>query len=211
MNSMKAEMEQWIQSRIDHVLTLDREHSRVTAAVLAQSVMKRWSTPGKAWSTLGLNVYDPVPQEQMIGNFRRGRILRRQPQDMRDRWEYDLDARGRVLRARCHCSEWLPRWGYEDNLLVPSAAENELTYLNYSLREGMPPWSDYFLVYRYDEQGRLERRLQGAFRDSMRPTAEAQTFRWDDDRLSRMEEYIPPSEEPSLENIVALRFLSKIK
>ncbi|MBQ2952230.1 MAG: hypothetical protein IJE07_01600 [Clostridia bacterium] len=204
---MKAEMTQWIQSRIDHVLTLERDHSCVTAAALAQSATKRWSTPGKAWSTLGLNVYDPVPQELMNGNFRRGRILRRQPQDMRDKWEYDLNEDGTVLWARLHCSEWLPRWGYEDNLLVPSVAGNELTYLNYSLREGLAPWSDYFLVYRFDAQGRLECRLQGAFHEGMRPTAEVQTFLWEGDRLLRVHEHISPSEEPSWEDIAALRIL----
>ena len=204
---MKTDLTQWMRARLDHVLTLDRDFDRVTATALARSVAKRWSMPGRAWSTLGLNTFDPTPEEQYVGNFRRGRIFRKQPEDMRDKWEYDLDAAGRVLRARCHCSEWLPCWGYEDNIMVPSAAENELTYVHYSLREGMEPWSEYFFVFCFDADGRLERRLTGVLRDGVPPTADAQSFHWEGTRLLRVEEHIMPAEEPSDDDLAALRNL----
>ena len=180
----------YIAQRYAHLLTLERDHERVQQAALRKSVRHCYGTAGRNISNLGINAFSPDPLRKYIGNANHGRVLKSKPQDLRGKWEYDLDDQGCVLQARCHTDRVdLP--GIADTVLVPSATENEKTYLHYSQVGKFGIRQDYGIVYAYDAQGRIAAYLVCHWIDDItcNPTFELNEYCWYGERLLWVENY----------------------
>ena len=180
----------YIEHRYAHLLASDRDHARVQQAALNNRATHCYSTAGRNISHLGINAFSPVPLRMYIGNANHGRVLKTKPQDMRGKWEYDLDTQGIVLRARYHEEREGSRY-VADNLLIPSACPNEKTYLHYWQKNGFDLRQDHCIIYAHDAQGRIAACLNCRWNGSIDRILgfELEEFCWDSDCLTGVDNY----------------------
>ena len=180
----------YIAQRYAHLLTLEQDYECVQQAALRRSVRHCYGTAGRNISNLGINAFSPDPLHKYIGNANHGRVLKTKPQDLRGKWEYDLDDRGCVLQARWH-EDRVETPDFADNILVPSAVPEDATYLQYTHTRKRGILLNYAIIYSYGEDGRLDAILKGWWGSDMTrtPHFELLEFAWDGDRLLWVDEY----------------------
>jgi len=180
----------YVTQRYAHLLTLEQDYERVQQAALRRSVRHCYGTAGRNISNLGINAFSPDPLRKYIGNANHGRILKTKPQDLRGKWEYDLDDQGCVLQARWH-EDRVDSPVIADNILVPSAVPEDATYLHYTHTRKLGILLNYAIIYSYGEDGRLAAILKCWWGSDMtrNPHFELLAFSWDGDRLQWVDEY----------------------
>lgn len=180
----------FVAQRYAHLLTLEQDYARVQQAALGKSVRHCYGTAGRNISNLGINAFSPDPRRKYIGNANYGRVLKTKPQDLRGKWEYDLDDRGCVLQARWYEDAADPPF-FADNILVPSAVPEDATYLHYTHTRESEILLNYVIIYSYGADGRLAAILKGFWSSDMtrNPHFELLAFSWDGEQLQWVDEY----------------------
>jgi len=180
----------YVTQRYAHLLTLEQDYDRVQQEALRRSVRHCYGTAGRNISNLGINTFSPDPLRQYIGNANYGRVLKTKPQDMRGKWEYDLDDQGCVLQARWH-EDRVDSLVFADNILVASAVPEDATYLHYTHTRTRGILLNYAIIYTYGADGRLDAILKCWWGGDMTrsPYFELLAFSWNGDRLLGVDEY----------------------